>query len=96
MKTRQMGAIPPSAILSQKGIARYGGVSRIGPLRDSGLPEFYLGPKHSLFEFFCMFLADKNMDQPSSQHQHGESILQKKPSFPGFFWDLKAASELRQ
>ena len=33
MKTRQMGAIPPSAILSRKGIARYGGVSRTGPLR---------------------------------------------------------------
>ena len=27
-----MGAIPPSAILSRKGIARYGGVSRTGPL----------------------------------------------------------------
>ena len=25
MKTRQIGAIPPSAILSRKGIARYGG-----------------------------------------------------------------------
>ena len=34
MKTRQMGAIPPSAILSRKGIARYGGVSRTGPLRS--------------------------------------------------------------
>ena len=34
MKTRQMGAIPPSAILSRKGIARYGGVSRSGPLRE--------------------------------------------------------------
>ena len=33
MKTRQMGALPPSAILSRKGIARYGGVSRTGPLR---------------------------------------------------------------
>ena len=32
MKTRQMGAIPPSAILSRKGIVRYGGVSRTGPL----------------------------------------------------------------
>ena len=32
LKTRQMGAIPPSAILSRKGIARYGGVSRTGPL----------------------------------------------------------------
>ena len=29
MKTRQMSAIPPSAILSRKGIARYGGVSRL-------------------------------------------------------------------
>ena len=34
LKTRQMGAIPPSAILSRKGIARYGGVSRTGPLRE--------------------------------------------------------------
>ena len=32
LKTRQMGAIPPSAILSREGIARYGRVSRIGPL----------------------------------------------------------------
>ena len=38
MKTRQMGAIPPSAILSQKGIARYGGLSRIGPLSSSVKP----------------------------------------------------------
>ena len=35
MKTRQTGAILPSAILSRKGIARYGGVSRTGPLRKS-------------------------------------------------------------
>ena len=33
MKTRRKRAIPPSAILSRKGIARYGGVSRTGPLR---------------------------------------------------------------
>ena len=33
MKTRQMGAIPPSAKLSRKGIARYGWMSRTGPLR---------------------------------------------------------------
>ena len=39
MKTRQMGAIPPSAILSRKGIARYGGVSRTGPLRAHSLKE---------------------------------------------------------
>ena len=38
MKTGQMGAIPPSAILSQKGVARYGGVSRTGPLRL--LPDY--------------------------------------------------------
>ena len=38
MKTRQMGAIPPSAILSRKGIARYGGVSRTGPLRRRNRP----------------------------------------------------------
>ena len=36
MKTRQTGAIPPSAILSRKGIARYGGVSRTGPLSSQG------------------------------------------------------------
>ena len=34
MKTRQMGAMPPSAILSRKGIARYGGASRFGALRS--------------------------------------------------------------
>ena len=33
IKTRQMGTIPPSAILSRKGFARYGGVSRTVPLR---------------------------------------------------------------
>ena len=38
MKTRQMGGIPPSAILSRKGIARYGGylaVGRLGQNRDN-------------------------------------------------------------
>ena len=46
LKTRQMGAIPPSAILSRKGIARYGGVSRTGPLSPLGLlrcPTWSLG-----------------------------------------------------
>ena len=42
MKTRQIGAIPPSAILSRKGIARYGGVSRTGPLST---PPPKNGPK---------------------------------------------------
>ena len=32
-ENKAMGAIPPSAILSRKGSARYGGVSRTGPLR---------------------------------------------------------------
>ena len=43
MKTRQMGAIPPSAILSRKGIARYGGVSRTGPLRSLSWSSLALG-----------------------------------------------------
>ena len=43
MKTRQMGAIPPSAILSRKGIARYGGVSRPGPLRGWRIFFCFLG-----------------------------------------------------
>ena len=46
MKTRQMVAIPPSAILSRKAIARYGGVSRTGPLR------FH----HLIFWCFFVFL----------------------------------------
>ena len=56
MITRQMGAIPPSGILSRKGIARYRGVSRIGPLSshilspllsasvDGGKASFQKGP----------------------------------------------------
>ena len=47
MKTRQMGAIPISAILSRKGIARYGGVSRIGPLRK-GWPEWASPASHDI------------------------------------------------
>ena len=46
MKTRQMRAIPPSAILSRKGIARYGGVSRTGPLRV-GVDEGSLVSQHA-------------------------------------------------
>ena len=44
MKTREMGAIPPSAILSRKGIALYGGVSCTGPVRKTpwaaGAPNY--------------------------------------------------------
>ena len=36
LQTRQMRAIPPSATLSRKGIGRYGGVSRTGPLDGLG------------------------------------------------------------
>ena len=43
LKTRQMVAIPPSAILSRKGIARFGGVSRIGPLRAQLVTQKRLG-----------------------------------------------------
>ena len=50
MKTRQMGAIPPSAILSRKGIARYGGVSRTGPLRAlSGVVTSYLSVSYLFY-----------------------------------------------
>ena len=47
-KTRQMGAIPPSAILSRKGIARSGGggVSLTGPL-SSGVFESIFGDSYS-------------------------------------------------
>ena len=34
MKRKRTRAIPPSAIISWNGIARYGGVSRTGPLSD--------------------------------------------------------------
>ena len=44
MKTRQMGAIPRSAILSRKGIARYGGVSRTGPLSARTAPIIQISP----------------------------------------------------
>ena len=39
MKTRQKRAIPPSAMLSRKGIVRYGGVSRTGPLSPMHTPN---------------------------------------------------------
>ena len=52
MKTRQMGAIPPSAILSRKRIARYGGVSRTGP--HSG--TFAYGLKTETCRFLTNFL----------------------------------------
>ena len=45
MKARQMGAIPPSAILSRKGIARYGGVSRTGPLSKFSSRPIFLGAR---------------------------------------------------
>ena len=50
MKTRQMGAIPPSAILSRKGIARYGGVSRTGPLSLFG--TFFDTPGRKARDYF--------------------------------------------
>ena len=45
MKTRQMGAIFPSAILSRKGIVRYGGVSLIGPPSSELLKSCTVGTK---------------------------------------------------
>ena len=45
MKTRKTRAIPPSAIRSRKGIARYGGVSRTGPLKRVGAKKFGMPSK---------------------------------------------------
>ena len=52
MKTRQMGAIPPSAILSRKGIARYGGVSRhwaAKPGTGTRSPDFHILGAHTFW-----------------------------------------------
>ena len=64
MKTRQMGAIPPSAILSRKRIARYGGVSRTGPLRWGGLLTLKEA-EHSCPNFKVFFL-----DTPTNEGQN--------------------------
>ena len=50
MKKGKMGAIPPSAILSRKGIARYGAVSRTGPL-SAQIKNF--SESHLLFLCSC-------------------------------------------
>ena len=68
MKTRQMGAIPPSAILSRKGIARYGGVSRTGPLSS----DFC----RSLFLIVCGLRTHR----PSKTGKEGFGV--EKPPFP--------------
>ena len=53
LKTRQMGAIPPSAILSRGGIARYGGVSRTGPLSPPPKPPPKIPKDPPLFVWEC-------------------------------------------
>ena len=78
MKTRQMGAIPPSAILSGKGIARYGGVSRIGPLSSNGAVQIRVGlelagPKGGRTLRKSVFLPSKHLlsafyDTPPSKN----------------------------
>ena len=57
MKTRQMGAIPPSAILSRKGIARYGGgISHWAAKIRSDMGE-HAGPQPPLAEECGTLLA---------------------------------------
>ena len=76
MKTRQTGAIPPSAILSRKGIARYGGVSRTGPLSasiDKVLP-FNL--------FFVKTWEDQMLE--ILQIPHAGMIDSEGPEYPEF------------
>ena len=93
MKTRQMGAIPPSAILSRKGIARYGGVSRTGPLRFWGgnvgpllndmspsspwHPYFRLPHRHIRFDH-PLFLSPTKCCDPGRELQESHSPRGRK------------------
>ena len=68
MKTRQSGAIPPSAILSRKGIARYGGVSCTGPLRGQtgfvpGTNPLCLRGKPRLSPYFTQWKPSSSQGQ---------------------------------
>ena len=68
MKTRQMGAIPPSAILSRKGIARYGGGishwAAKGAVSTGGSPLDF---------FLCFFLQCLRAISKTSPLKSGES-----------------------
>ena len=72
-KIRQTGAIPPSAILSRKGIARYGGVSRTGPLWFQ-TPNSVSFPGSELSEFFSAYDLCAKANSPS--------FSQNSPSLP--------------
>ena len=52
VKTSKTRAIPPSAILSRKGIARYGGVSRTGPLSPHFRTSFFSSFENSPDTYF--------------------------------------------
>ena len=65
MKTRQMGAIPPSAILSRKGIARYGGVSRIGPLSARFCRLRLINCWSTLNQYIANYRPHKKLQEPS-------------------------------
>ena len=101
MKTRQMGAIPPSAILSRKGIARYGGVSRTGPFAicdlehlDWGLQRCLPCPSRKSGVLLCLFhpysacLLCEWGRQLQSQNSKIIKVTQKwlKSDFSGSAW----------
>ena len=95
VKTSQMGAIPPSAILSRKGIARYGGVSRTGPLSKS--PRFPRG-KHNWLECGEGFPLEGFISQISFEPGNSayQGLEQKKKSAPfQDFLFLSAVSRVR-
>ena len=80
MKTRQMGAIPPSAILSRKGIARYGGVSRTGPLRAT-LLQFRVVPAMSPSNtaFFCRTMHVFSRENKNVYRHQSPPFFLKRP-----------------
>ena len=75
MKTRQTGAIPPSAILSRNGIARYGGVSRTGPL--SNCQNLILAASHFWGHFLVVVPAKfkpKKADSRAGLRRRGRCV----------------------
>ena len=82
MKTRQMGAIPPSAILSRKGIARYGGVSRTGPLRAYELRPQYMDRQNEVVAAVCRCI----WVTPRMQKTLEVQVITQENVF--FFYDL--------
>ena len=93
MKERHKGAIPPSAILSRKGIARYGGVSRTGPLSVGAT-----NTRNSRAEFrgqYGSLVFSKAHTSGRKLMDNGKSAGKRKlhgKLFKDFSWNKSAAS----